>query len=92
MLDASTSYGAGSYDVWLLMLDSLGNVAWQKTYGREGKDVAHHMAATHDGNIDLGFSIHLFYPYSEYSIELATNKIKEPGISAIGFKYGKYGR
>jgi uncharacterized delta-60 repeat protein len=30
---ATTSFGAGSYDVWLLKLNSNGMIEWQKTYG-----------------------------------------------------------
>ena len=30
---ATTSFGAGSYDVWVLKLDSSGEIEWQKTYG-----------------------------------------------------------
>jgi len=29
------SYGRGSSDGWILKLDSSGNIAWQKTYGKE---------------------------------------------------------
>src|SRR5262245_8312993 len=29
----TTSYGAGDRDVWILKLDSAGNIDWQNTYG-----------------------------------------------------------
>jgi len=46
--DTST-FGAGSRDIWLLKLDSNGGVAWQKTYGGEGTDGASAMQQTSDG-------------------------------------------
>ena len=30
---ATSSYGAGSFDYWVLKLDANGNIIWQKTYG-----------------------------------------------------------
>ena len=34
------SFGAGNDDVWVLKLDSAGNVTWQKTYGGANDDAA----------------------------------------------------
>jgi len=43
------SFGAGSYDAWVLKLDSNGNVTWQKTYGGSGSEVANSIQQTADG-------------------------------------------
>ena len=43
------SFGAGEGDVWVLKLDGLGNVQWQKTYGGTGGDWAYAIAPTSDG-------------------------------------------
>jgi len=43
------SFGAGGYDVWVLKLDSAGNVAWQKTYGGDSVDFAYSIQQTSDG-------------------------------------------
>lgn len=34
----TSSFGAGSYDAWVLKLDSNGNIQWQKTYGGASYD------------------------------------------------------
>jgi hypothetical protein len=34
----TSSFGAGGSDIWVLRLDVLGNIAWQKTYGEAGSD------------------------------------------------------
>jgi hypothetical protein len=43
------SFGAGSYDAWVLKLDSGGNVQWQKTYGGGNYDEAYSIQQTTDG-------------------------------------------
>jgi len=49
MAGYTTSFGAGNYDVWVLKLDSNGNVTWQKTYGGSGSETAHYIQQTEDG-------------------------------------------
>ncbi len=34
----TTSFGAGSFDLWLLKIDSRGDTLWSKTYGGRGSD------------------------------------------------------
>jgi uncharacterized delta-60 repeat protein len=43
------SFGAGSYDFWVLKLNSDGTVAWQKTYGGTEGDLARSIQQTTDG-------------------------------------------
>lgn len=43
------SFGAGSRDVWILKLDGIGDVTWQKTYGGDDADYARQIALTADG-------------------------------------------
>ena len=43
------SFGTGNRDVWVLKLDSEGNVSWQNTYGGTGSDYAYSVQVTLDG-------------------------------------------
>lgn len=36
--DVDVSYNHGNYDFWLLKLNSVGEIVWEKTYGGSGKD------------------------------------------------------
>jgi hypothetical protein len=45
----TTSFGAGSTDIWILKLDQDGNVTWQKTYGGDSTDYANAIQQTTDG-------------------------------------------
>jgi hypothetical protein len=46
---AGSTNSSGIYHAWLLKLDSLGNVVWQKTYGGVGPDSASSVQQTTDG-------------------------------------------
>lgn len=43
------NFGAGNEDIYLLKVDSLGNLQWAKTYGDTGKDYSYKIRETHDG-------------------------------------------
>ena len=53
----TSSFGAGYYDVWVLKLNTDGGVAWQKTYGGSGDDLAYSIQQASDGGyIVAGFT------------------------------------
>jgi predicted secreted protein len=50
VLSGSTeSFGAGGNDFWLVKIDALGNMQWNKTYGGASADIAYSLVATYDG-------------------------------------------
>ena len=46
---ATSSFGAGSRDVWLIKINQTGNVIWQKTLGGSSSDGARSVHQTSDG-------------------------------------------
>ena len=51
----TNSYGAGSYDIYLIKTDSIGDTLWTKTYGGSGNDLGYGVDITDDGSyITLG--------------------------------------
>jgi hypothetical protein len=55
-LDSTRSFGYGASDVWLVKVDSLGNVEWNQTYGGSGVDSVSEIIETVDGGFALGCS------------------------------------
>ena len=43
------SFGAGSYDFWLVKTDGYGNLEWNQTYGGAGIEHAYALVETSDG-------------------------------------------
>lgn len=50
--DVSTQHGDG--DAWLLKVDTLGNILWEKTYGYSEADIPYTFAKTPDGGFVIG--------------------------------------
>jgi len=50
----TASFGAGSYDAWVLKLYDQGSIKWQKTYGGNFSDTAHFVSPATDGYIIAG--------------------------------------
>jgi len=49
VLAETSSYGAGKHDVYLLKVDSVGEVLWTKTFGGPGDEQAKDIQITNDG-------------------------------------------
>ena len=47
------SFGAGSYDYWLIKTDNQGNCVWNQTYGGLDSDAAYSIVETLDGGFAL---------------------------------------
>jgi hypothetical protein len=45
----TSSFGAGSYDAWLIRMNDEGDTLWTKVYGGTGDDQAYSVAQTSDG-------------------------------------------
>jgi hypothetical protein len=54
----TTSFGAGQRDAFLVKLDSLGNVLWQKTYGTNLLEQAYSVKETYDGGLIISAFIY----------------------------------
>jgi hypothetical protein len=49
----TTSFGAGSYDFWLVKTDKNGKMEWNQTYGGAGNEHAYSLVETSDGGYAL---------------------------------------
>ncbi|WP_131725903.1 T9SS C-terminal target domain-containing protein [Chryseobacterium aquaticum] len=47
--DGNISLNQGDFDYWVVKIDALGNLQWQKTYGGSGNDMAYSMIQSPDG-------------------------------------------
>jgi len=77
----TSSYGAGTYDAYLVKTDLWGNLLWNKTYGGTGDDAAYSMVQTADGGFALagvtesyGTSIDFYLVKADSSGNMQWNK------------------
>ncbi len=70
MAGITYSFGAGDRDAYLILTDPAGNLQWQRTYGGQGYDNAHHVITNKLGNLILtGYGDH-FSIYGQRDIFL----------------------
>jgi hypothetical protein len=48
-IDGDLTQNKGSFDLWVVKLDSTGNIEWQRTYGGSGEDIGYSISPTLDG-------------------------------------------
>ena len=49
MAGKTESYGAGESDVWLIKIDTQGDMVWDQTFGGDSADIGYDMQTTSDG-------------------------------------------
>ena len=49
--DGDASNNEGFHDNWVILIDSKGNIIWEKSYGFSGHDHAYNIIKTKDGNL-----------------------------------------
>lgn len=79
------SFGAGNNDFWLVKVDSIGNMEWNKTFGGPRYDSLRAMIKTHDGGYALVGSTTSFGGGSE---DFWLIKTDENGITEWNQTYG----
>ena len=58
VLGQTHSFGNGSGDVWLLKIDDLGNIVWEKTYGGENLDTGYDICTSNEeGYVIVGTTV-----------------------------------
>ncbi len=90
MVGATNSFGAGSYDVYLVKTDLNGDTLWTRTYGGMGNEAGYEVQQTNDGGYIIIGATQSFGPYKVYLIKTDINgdtlwtKTYKPGAGGGG--------
>lgn len=88
----TNSYAKSGQDIWLLRLNAVGEVRWQKNYGTDGDEMAYALIETEDEGFVLGGTIKHQAPYNRDMVLLRTDRngkgiwrrfIKSPGDDVV---------
>lgn len=83
MSAATTSYGAGARDFWLIKTDSYGNVQYDKTYGAMGAETPYSITQAADGSLVIAGFTNSFGA-GNYDIYLVKNSVEgESGLAWV---------
>ena len=83
MSAATTSYGSGTRDFWVIKTDSYGNIQYTKTYGGMGTETPYSITQAADGSLVVAGFTNSFGAGS-YDIYLVKNSVEgESGLAWI---------
>ena len=82
--DGDVTINYGSSDCWVIKLDNLGNIVWQKTYGSAGSDVGHCIVESSDHNFVIAGTFYDTLSALDYGVI----KIDSTGAILWQNKYG----
>jgi len=85
----TTSFGASGYDVYVLKLNSDGSLAWQKTYGGSGSDLANSIQQTTDGGYIVAGNT---WPFGAGNYDVCVLKLNSDGSLAWQKTFGGEGQ
>ena len=86
-IGTTLSFGAGSYDVFVVKTDVNGNLMWSKTYGGIGDDRGQAIRQTSDGGYILAGTAYSF-SFKQFSPDMYVLKIDEAGNVMWSKTYG----
>jgi hypothetical protein len=90
-LGSTESFGNGKSDIYLIKMDSMGNLKWSKTYGGAGNDFGHSLEKTKDGNyIILGHGSSFSKEYNDLCLIKIDNDGKVIWSKAYGLDASDY--
>jgi hypothetical protein len=88
----TSSFGAGSYDMWLIKINPNGDTLWTRTYGDKNNDQGTSILATTDGNYLLrGIKYYSATAPGRDSNDIIDVKIRSNG-DTLGTTIGRYGQ
>jgi len=82
------SFGVGDGDCWLVKVDNLGNMEWNKTYGGVETDHIESIVQTYDGGFALGATTESFSPSGAIKTECWLIKTDNLGSMMWNKTYG----
>lgn len=87
LIGATSSYGAGNFDAWLVKTDVNGTMEWMQTYGGSSHDKAYSGIQTTDGGVVLAGATTSYNVNSE-DLDFWLLKLDASGISQWNHTYG----
>ena len=85
----TTSYGAGSSDIWVIKIDGNGNELWNKTFGESNWDWGINIEQVSDGGFIFVGNSYITYPSGGYDYFIRLIKLDENGNEEWNKTLGK---